>query len=301
MNRSDPTDVVVTQPLGITGWLVEGIYVAGAFLLAALLGAGPIGAGAAAVAAAAIRLGIFTRGRRVRVTPDAVRIGSVLVPAAHVRGVEELDAQALRARARTPGPGFAIRSPGGRHPGVAVATETPEGIAVEWLLSAADPGRLADAIDGLVGSEARPAQPTGATLPFRGRQGLHLTWLLAALAVAAMADVLSVMNGLVPVVTPAVAVVAGWTGLRRVRIDDEGVRVGTYRTAWSAVRSARVVSAAEAAGIQVRRSRNPPWGAPWVLILVEDIPGEDRWRQASAVGIPTAVQLPVSVAPRDDR
>ncbi|MBW3645628.1 MAG: DUF3093 family protein [Actinobacteria bacterium] len=294
-------EVVATQVqrLGVLGWTVEAAYLVFAIGFFGVLGQGPVMALLLGAGAETLRFCAFVgvSRRRIFVSSEAIRMGGTMIPMGDVRGAEELTRAELRRRTHQPGPGFSIRTHIALPEGVAVRTVTPEGIEVEWLIGARDAAALVAAITSCIPTRARPELGVAPKpLPVRARQGLRASWMVPALLIAGTGDAISISNGQPPVTVAAVLAIGGWTGLRKVVIDEWGIRVGTFTISWPEVESARVVSFAECSGIEVRRTRNPPWGARWALIVVRRGEGLSRERSAS-LGIPHPVELPERCQP----
>lgn len=287
------------QRLGVVGWAVEAAYVVCAVGFFAVLGQGPVMALLLGAGAETLRFCAFVgvARRRIVVATDAIRVGGMTIPMADVRGAEALTRAELRRRTHQPRPASSIHTHIALPEGVALQTVTPEVIEVEWLIGARDAAALVAAITSCIPTRARPELGVAPKpLPVRSRQGLRASWMVPALLVAATGDAISIFNGLVPVTVPAVLAIGGWTGLRKVVIDEWGIRVGTFAIPWPEVEHARAVPYEQAVGVEVRRSRHPPWGGRWSIIVVRRGEGPPRERSA-ALGIPYPVQLPERCQP----
>lgn len=297
---AEPEVVAVhVQRLGVAGWAVEAAYAAAATGVFLLLGRSLALAVLMGVGAEVVRFAAFigVRRRRVVVCADRIQMGGTMIPMADVTGVEAVSRAALRRRYHEPGPVFATRTHIALPEGIALDVVTPEAIAVRWSIGARDARAMAASIRSCLPAAARPPLPaTPEPLPLVARQGLRPVWALPAFAIAAAGDTVSIWNRLFPVGVAGIGVLAAWTGLRRVVIDEHGARVGSFRIAWADVEHARVVTAGEAAGIEVSKTRNPPWGTRWALIVVRRGEGEPYLR-AAALGIPRPVALPSQLSP----
>jgi hypothetical protein len=287
------------QRLGLRGVAVELAYLLGVTAVFTVIGRQLVVAALLGLAASAVRLSAFVgyRRRRIEVTPLELRIGGTSIPLADVVDVEALAGAELRAHARAPGPGFAVRTHAALREGIGLRVRSPEGIDIDWTIGADDGEALATAVRAQLPASSRPPGPIApAPLPFTGRQGLRPAWVVPIVVLFVTLDGVSVANGLVPLTTAPVVAFLAWTGARRVTIDDEGIRVGTFRRRWDAIESARLAPFAEASVIDVGRTRNPPWGARWAIVVVERGDGRPRDR-ATTVGVPTPIALPATVDP----
>ena len=222
--------------------------------------------------------------RRLTVTDRAIRIGSVLVPLADV-----VDLRALRGpelgEAEREGQvtgSQRIRVHESQEQALLVTQRQLDGRVAGWMFGTHDVDQLARIVGEHIRTELRP-DPAGTPrpLPFHGRQGVDRFRAGMLLVWGLMADtVLWIYSDRWPFVTGAILALLTYTGRRRIRIDERGIRVGTARFDADQILAVRCVERAEASGASVQKSRLPLFGPPAALLVHTD--DDELW----AFGIP---------------
>jgi hypothetical protein len=248
-----------------------------------------------------LRWALFTgrHRRRLLVTDRAVVRSPALVPLADVTGIEVVD-RATMGRTES-GPGHNVLMGPGAGDGLALTRRTPEGLEHVVLVPSRDPSTLAAVIERLRPGAERPALAEAPRpLPLRARQGADPVLASLPLVASVPLDaVTALVFGQPPVLTALWALLVIPFSLRRVEVDEAGVRVGTARFAAEELEAVRLVSRAEALLIPPAMTRRPPWGPPYALTLLVRQRDTGRWAGAPPRRrtVHLSVPAPVDVEP----